>query len=252
MFASSRDGTRVAYDVTGQGPALVLLHGAGKTRRDWHKVGYVERLEDDFSVIAVDLRGTGESDVLTEVSDYQIERICEDVTAVADACGAERFRVWGYSFGGHVGKYLAALTDRVVALAVIGVHLWGPTVDEPLDRFITDFDNKWRPWATTRRAGNPVEQAKRSAIKSRVPVWLACFEAMRSWPAIEPGGIKCPSLLVAGAKGQTGAAEWAEANSEALESAGFQADVISGLDHLQEFTEIDRVFPVVRQFFEEG
>jgi hypothetical protein len=44
-FGTSADGTCIAYDVTGSGPALMLLHGAGKTRRDWHKVGYVERLK---------------------------------------------------------------------------------------------------------------------------------------------------------------------------------------------------------------
>jgi pimeloyl-ACP methyl ester carboxylesterase len=44
-FSTSVDGTRIAYDVTGSGPALMLLHGAGKTRRDWHTLGYVERLK---------------------------------------------------------------------------------------------------------------------------------------------------------------------------------------------------------------
>ena len=53
MFASSNDGARIAHDVTGSGPALVLLHGAGKTRRDWHKAGYVDRLKDDYTVITV-------------------------------------------------------------------------------------------------------------------------------------------------------------------------------------------------------
>lgn len=57
-FSVSKDGTRIAYDVTGQGPALMLLHGAGKTRQDWGKVGYVDRLKDDFTVIAIDIRGT--------------------------------------------------------------------------------------------------------------------------------------------------------------------------------------------------
>ncbi len=35
----------------------------------------------------------------------------------------------------------------------------------------------------------------------------------------------------------------------ALRSAGFRVEAMEGLDHLQEFTEIDRVFPVVRRFF---
>jgi pimeloyl-ACP methyl ester carboxylesterase len=53
------EGIRIAYDVIGQGPALMLLHGAGKTRKDWKKVGYVERLKDEFKIINVDIRGSG-------------------------------------------------------------------------------------------------------------------------------------------------------------------------------------------------
>jgi pimeloyl-ACP methyl ester carboxylesterase len=121
-FSTSVDGTRIAYDVTGSGRgnsrALMLLHGAVKTRRDWHKVGYVERLKDDFTVITVDVRGTGDSDHLYDISDYAIEKICEDLYAVADACGADKFAVWGFSFAGlpagGIGKTTPAV--RVVGL----------------------------------------------------------------------------------------------------------------------------------------
>jgi len=125
------DGTRIAYDVTGSGRgrsrALMLLHGAGKTRRDWHKLGYVERLQDDFTVIPVDVRGTGDSDRLYDIADYGIEKICEDVYGVADACEVQRFAVWGFSFGGNIARYLGAWSDRVTAIAVIGVP-FGPAV----------------------------------------------------------------------------------------------------------------------------
>jgi pimeloyl-ACP methyl ester carboxylesterase len=65
----------VDYDVSGQGPALMLLHSAGKTRQDWHKAGYVKRLETDFTVIAVDIRGSGESEFLTKISDFSIPNV---------------------------------------------------------------------------------------------------------------------------------------------------------------------------------
>ena len=61
QFITSPDGVRIAYDINGQGPALMLLHGAGKNKQDWHKVGYVKRLESDFTVITVDIRGSGET-----------------------------------------------------------------------------------------------------------------------------------------------------------------------------------------------
>ena len=247
-FASSMDGTRIAYDVTGSGPALVLLHGAGKTRRDWHKTGYVERLKDVFTVITVDIRGTGESDVLTDLSDYAVDKVCADVVAVADACGAERFLLWGYSLGGHIGKQLAARTDRVGALAVIGVPLWGPIVDEVFGEFITSFVTKWQPVADEYKVGKTTETAKKSTIKGRIPVWVAFFQAMRDWPAIDPTAIRCPCMLVAGAKGETGAATWAESNRAALDAAGVQVELLEGLNHVQEFSQIDRVFPVAREF----
>jgi len=38
-FITSPDETCIAYEVTGHGPFLMLLHGAGKDRRDWHKLG---------------------------------------------------------------------------------------------------------------------------------------------------------------------------------------------------------------------
>ena len=57
-FVVSKDGTRIAYDKTGTGRAVVLLHGGGQSRRVWHDNGYVARLSDDFTVIVVDIRDT--------------------------------------------------------------------------------------------------------------------------------------------------------------------------------------------------
>ena len=111
----SPDGTRIAFDVTGQGEPLMLLHGGGKTRRDWHKLGYVERLQDDFTVISVDIRGSGESDYLVELEDYEIEKISDDLYAIADACNVSQFAIWGFSFGGNIARYPAAWSDRVSA-----------------------------------------------------------------------------------------------------------------------------------------
>lgn len=244
-FCTSVDGTRIAYDVTGSGSALMLLHGAGKTRRDWHKLGYIERLRNDFTVITVDVRGTGDSDRLYEIADYDIVKICEDLYAVADDCGASEFAVCGFSFGGNIARYLGAWSDRVTAIAVIGVP-FGPAVHADFDRFIDQFLKKWEDVILAARE-DAVPQSK-GKIKGQIPALAACFQAMRDWPSVEPGEVGCPALLLTGTK-DTSTLDWVEANRGALDAAGIKTEVVEGLTHDQEFTKIDRVFPVVSAFF---
>lgn len=246
QFVTSSDGARIAYDVTGSGSALMLLHAAGKTRKDWHKVGYVERLKEDFIVITVDIRGTGESEFLTNIADYAIEKICADLNAVADICDVQQFAVWGFSFGGNIARYLGAWSDRTTAIAVIGVP-FGPAVDEEFDRYIDEFVKKYGPLAQAYDEGTLTEKKRKSAIKGRIPVWMACFQAMRDWPSIAPADIRCPTLLLVGTKNKR-VMNWVRLNREALDSAKVHIEVIEGLTHQQEFSQIDQVYPVVSSF----
>lgn len=246
LYSISPDGTRIAYDVTGRGQALMLLHGAGKTRRDWHKTGYVERLKDDFTVITVDIRGSGDSDSPLGVADYSIEKIYDDLMAVADACEAQRFAVWGFSFGGNIARYLGAWSQRVTSIAVIGVP-FGPAVDQAFSCFIDEFVRKWEPLVQDKGEGELTPKDRQSVIKGRIPVWLACFRAMREWPSIQPGEITCPVMLLVGDKNKN-MMDWVATNRQALEQAEVCVSIIDGLNHPQEFTKIEWVFPPVASF----
>jgi len=246
QFITSPDGTRIAYDVSGAGPFLMLLHGAGKDRRDWHKLGYVERLKHEFTVITVDIRGSGESDVLVDISDYSIEKICTDLFAVADACDAGQFAVWGYSLGGNIARYLGAWSERLRAIAVVGVP-FGPAVDEQFGQFIDDFLKKWGGVAEAYIAGKLNAGKHQSAIKGRIPVWVACFQAMRTWPAIDPDALLCPAMLLVGTR-NTGTLKWVTSHRQALEQANIAVEIVYGLNHPQEFTQVEQVFPAVSEF----
>lgn len=250
LFCTSPDGTRIAYDMTSSGPALILLHGAGKTRREWHQVGYVKRLKEDFTVITVDIRGNGESDRPLGIADYAIETICDDINAVADACDIPRYAIWGFSFGGNIARYLGAWSDRLTAIAVIGVP-FGPAVSPAFDQRIDEFMKKWEPLVQAYHAGTLSEDIPRKERKpitsGLVPVMLACLQAMRDWPSVEPGEVHCPAMLLAGTKNKE-TMEWIEANQQALDRANVHTEIINGLTHNQEFSQINRVFPVVSSF----
>jgi pimeloyl-ACP methyl ester carboxylesterase len=133
------DGVRISYDVSGEGPAIVLLHGWSCDRTWWNHAGFVGRLEQDNRVVNIDLRGNGRSDKPHEPAGYHMPLLEADVLGVADAEGIDRFTVWGLSYGGWVGWMLAAdHPGRVNALVTSGA--WDPApeeVDESDDSYAT-------------------------------------------------------------------------------------------------------------------
>jgi pimeloyl-ACP methyl ester carboxylesterase len=92
-FAKSSDGTSIAYDVAGTGPALVITGGAFNTR---HSPGeLVGLLAPHFTVYTWDRRGRGDSG---NTLPYAVEREVEDLAAVIAAAGGSAF-AYGHSSG---------------------------------------------------------------------------------------------------------------------------------------------------------
>ena len=121
LYARSSDGTQIAFDATGHGPTVILLHGGGQSRQMWHDAGYVNRLKDSFQVIAIDIRGWGESDKPTDPAAYTTYKHGQDILSVADVCGVQNFVLWGFSYGGNIGRYLAAQSDRIAGIVIMGI-----------------------------------------------------------------------------------------------------------------------------------
>jgi pimeloyl-ACP methyl ester carboxylesterase len=121
--ATSR-GCRIAFDVTGAGPAVVLQHGLLSRRRTWHDNGFVAALARSSTVVTVDSLGHGESDKPADPRRYRRDERADDLAAVLDACGIERAHVVGYSMGGWLAVAFAARhPGRLASLAIGG---WDP------------------------------------------------------------------------------------------------------------------------------
>jgi pimeloyl-ACP methyl ester carboxylesterase len=93
---TSRDGTEIGYYKTGQGPAVVVLHGSMESARS-HTL-LAEALASDFTVYLPDRRGRGLSG--PHRADHTVRTEVEDLEAVLTAAGADR--AFGVSAGGAV------------------------------------------------------------------------------------------------------------------------------------------------------
>jgi pimeloyl-ACP methyl ester carboxylesterase len=104
----------LAYDVRGDGPPMVLLHGLGERAADWDPVRAA--LAADHTTYAVDLRGHGDSDWPGEYSHDLIEA---DVVALLDLLGLASVVLVGHSMGGSVAFRIAARRPDLVGRLVI-------------------------------------------------------------------------------------------------------------------------------------
>ncbi|MEW9515869.1 alpha/beta fold hydrolase [Streptomyces tubercidicus] len=116
------DGVELAVrDYGGAGPAVLLLHGAGRTLEDWERVAPL--LAEGHRVWAMDLRGHGRSG--DGAVPWTFEAAADDVTAVLTACGAPDAVVVGHSMGGMVAARCLARDGGVPAAVNLDGHGMG-------------------------------------------------------------------------------------------------------------------------------
>src|SRR4051812_36080862 len=87
----------------GSGPPLLLLHGNPLTHIMWHKIA--PRLAEEFTVVAADLRGYGDSSKPPGGDDhfgYSFRAMAQDQVQVMSALNFDRFSVCGHDRGGRV------------------------------------------------------------------------------------------------------------------------------------------------------
>ncbi|MGN7360802.1 alpha/beta fold hydrolase [Paenibacillus sp. SAF-054] len=110
----SKDGTKIAYDKVGKGPALILVAGAFSYREFPAQVQLAELLSERFTVYNYDRRGRGDSG---DANSYAITREIEDLQALIDEAGGSAY-VWGLSSGAVLALQAAANGAKITKLAL--------------------------------------------------------------------------------------------------------------------------------------
>jgi haloacetate dehalogenase len=143
-IATSHD-VQIRGSQAGTGPPLLLLHGYPQTHLIWHKIA--EQLTSQYRVIALDLRGYGQSSKPADVDGshktYAKSTLAKDIATVMDRLNYPRYVVCGHDRGGRVAHKLAVdYPDRVTKLMVLDI---APTLVmyETVDQ---EFATKYWHW----------------------------------------------------------------------------------------------------------
>jgi len=173
----SRDGTRIGYEVSGDGPALVLVNGALTTKTSGSQAGLAKALAPYFTVFGYDRRGRADSG---DTLPYAVEREIEDIDALIDQAGGSAF-VYGHSSGACLVLEAAlSLGSKVAKIALYEApYNDDPAVAQPWSTYLNQLAAALRE----DRHGDAV-----ALFMSYVGVPAARIEEMRQapyWPGME-------------------------------------------------------------------
>jgi pimeloyl-ACP methyl ester carboxylesterase len=113
---TSKDGTSIAFDQAGRGPAVVLVDGAFGYRGFGPNGGLVPLLSNDFTAVHYDRRGRGDSG---DTQPFNKKREIEDIEAVIDSFGGSAY-LYGISSGAVIAAEAASVlgAQKVTKLAL--------------------------------------------------------------------------------------------------------------------------------------
>lgn len=262
---TSKDGTRIAYEVVGDGPPVLLVDGAFCSRSFGPMRPLSRELSSEFSVYLYDRRGRGYS---ADGATYDVRREIDDIAAIADAAGAE-MNIYGTSSGAVLTARAvgAGVPTRKMALYEPPLALDGTHYPDP-----PDFRERIRAMLADDRRGDAVKLFMRvvgvprfgifamqmmrgtfAQLKEAAPTLLHDFEVLgdtqRGGPLPEElhealGAIDVPALVMVGSKSPPWMGHAVKTVSEAIEGA--KMVTVPKQDHN---ASAKAIAPLLRDFF---
>ncbi len=196
------------YEMAGEGPPLVFVHGLGSSSRDW--AFQVDCFAAEYRVITVDVRGHGKSD--KPPGPYSVPMFAADIAGLLKALQIPAVHVVGLSMGGMIAFQLAVDTPQLLksmTIVNIGPQLIARTAKEKIQFFIRTMIprmlgmRKMGQVLARRLFPRPEQEAIRRDFIERWAendknAYLASWKALVGWSvAAHLGKMNIPALVIA-------------------------------------------------------
>lgn len=120
-YYTSFDGTKIYYEIRGEGFPVILIHGFSGTGEGWKRGPlYTDLLNAGYKVIILDQRGNGRSDKPHTDAAYANDAEAKDIIGLANSLNLKKYDIVGYSRGSIIASRLLVLDKQRVQKAVMG------------------------------------------------------------------------------------------------------------------------------------
>lgn len=226
---------RTAYESRGDGPVIVLMHGAEASRASFDAVA--ETLSRHAHVVTYDQRGCG--DTRDDGSEHHIPDLARDASELMACLGHARYSVMGTSLGGRVAQALAVLEPGRVERLVL-CNTW------PLSQRLSDLDPQGVARLQSLRAGLPASAAELAGLfytpeyVARHPLVVDRYAkapsvsrrgelAREAHGDLSPSRIEVPTLCIAGTRDEVVPLRVVREMAESLPHA--RLELLEGVGH---------------------
>jgi pimeloyl-ACP methyl ester carboxylesterase len=190
-FWTHADGTRFHYFEWGAGVPVILIHGSGGTALNWMMNGLGASLAKTNRVLAIDMRGHGQTVGPDGKRQQRTPNMDLDVLAFMDALGIRKAHIGGFSMGGSItGQLMARAPERFIS-----AHFGGSGVrEEPNSEFAKMIPADPKGTAPLDAEARRLYEARQRAEAARAGVTNGTTEASQLSSQPVPAPVPRPEL----------------------------------------------------------
>lgn len=248
-FITSTDGARIAYNIFGKGSPLVLAHGMGSNKEMWIDRKWIEIFENYFTVISIDIRGSGESDKSYDPNFYSINNIIDDIDVIVKDYGFNDYNYFGHSYGATIGLQICKQSKNIKKVVCGGTSFGNKFFKEIVPEWIDEYES-----IGLKKKNNTLNKLDFSEEdiewieKSDFDLAVAQLKAWNNWEGVDVKDIKTNLAMYSGTEDNPQVLENLNTNKFEMQKNNISSKIFENLNHTDLVSQVNIVSPWVLDF----
>ncbi|MHA2170952.1 MAG: alpha/beta fold hydrolase [Candidatus Kariarchaeaceae archaeon] len=240
-------GTKIFYQVEGNGSPLVMLPGGVSTHESFFEFGYVDALRATHKLILIDMRGRGQSDKPHQADGYSFKLMVEDIITVLNDLEIDSCHFYGHSMGGWEVVGVARYFPERLKSIILSDGVAGSGDPEYMQNLVENFDEIVSNWEISQASKERIFTTDRHALKAIADWCVKEIPFIIKEISSTIDKINVPTLILMSNMGED-AEEYQILKKAESVISGSRLIHFEDLNHGEIFRHSDRILPYIKEF----